>query len=419
MIHELILRNCVLLGSSEQVDIVISDAVVVAIEPKTTAKGKLELDCLGAFVSPPFVESHIHLDSVFTAGEPYFNKSGTLFEGIEIWKQRKKLLTYEDVQKRALRALQVMAEHGVLFVRTHVDVTEYNLLALTALLDLREQVKNWMTLQVVAFPQDGIFSKSEHLPLLKEAMKQGVDVIGGIPHYELTREDGVRSIQTVFDLAEQYGTLIDIHCDEIDDEQSRFVETIVAEAIKRGNGSQVTASHTTAFASYNDAYADKLMGFLQRTNINFVANPLINITLQGRMDSYPKRRGVTRVKELIEHGQNLSLGQDCIADPWYRLGTGSMLDVAYMIVHVSQMTGQKELESCFEMITHNGAKTLAVEHYGITVGQKADMIVLNASDPIEAISKRLMPRYVISNGALIAQTIPASTHFESNKLSNP
>jgi cytosine/creatinine deaminase len=278
---------------------------------------------------------------------------------------------------------------------------------------VREQVKDWMTLQVVAFPQDGIYGGPENESLMEEALKLGVDAIGGIPHYELTREDGVRSIQQIFEWAQQYDRLIDIHCDEIDDDQSRFLEVVCACALRSGLGSRVTASHTTAFGSYNNAYALKLMGFLQRTSLNFIANPLINITLQGRTDTYPKRRGVTRVKELWQQGQNVSLGHDCVQDPWYSLGTGNMLDVANMAVHVCQMTGTTEIDACYNMVTWNAAKTLALgEEYGIAVGKPANLIVLNADSKYEAIRSRSIVRYVISQGKLLAATEPASPQWK-------
>jgi cytosine deaminase len=280
---------------------------------------------------------------------------------------------------------------------------------LDALLELREQVRDWTTIQIVAFPQDGIYSHSENEALLEEAIRRGADVVGGIPHYELTREDGVRSVHHIFDLAEQYDRLIDIHCDEVDDDQSRFVEVIVAEAIKRGGGERVSASHTTAFGSYNDAYAYKLMGFLRRTNVNFIANPLINITLQGRMDTYPKRRGLTRIKELWRNNVNVSLGQDCIYDPWYIFGTGSMIGVAHMTAHVSQMTGTDEIEACFDMITNNGACSLNLSQYGLAVGNPANIVVLNAPDVFTALRYQVTPTHVISRGKVIAETQPART----------
>ncbi len=391
------------------VNIGIDGGKIAAIQPTIADTAKREIDCGGQLVTPPFVESHIHLDSVLAAGQPRFNASGTLFEGIQIWGERKQSLTPEDVQQRALEALKMMAANGVLYVRTHVDVTEPKLIALDALLELRDQVKDWMTVQVVAFPQDGIYSRPENEALLEEALRRGADAVGGIPHYELTREDGVRSIQRIFDLAEQYDRLIDVHCDEVDDDQSRFVEVIVAEAIKRGGGERVSASHTTAFGSYNDPYAYKLMGFIRRTNINFIPNPLINITLQGRMDTYPKRRGLTRIKELWQNGVNVSLGQDCIYDPWYILGTGSMIGVAHMAVHVAQMTGLKEIDGCFDMITHNGARSLDIGDYGIKVGNPANMAVLEVADPFNAIRYQVTPRYVISQGKVIAETQPAQT----------
>jgi cytosine/creatinine deaminase len=405
--YDLVLRYCRLGGQDMTVDIAAQDGKIVAIQPTIAEAAAHEIDCQGKLVTPPFVESHIHLDSVLAAGQPRFNASGTLFEGIQIWGERKPSLSREDVQARALEALKLMASHGVLYVRTHVDVTEPRLIALDALLELREKVRDWTTVQIVAFPQDGIYSRKENEALLEEALRRGADVVGGIPHYELTREDGVRSVQRIFDLAEQYDRLIDVHCDEVDDDQSRFVEVIVAEAIKRGSGERVAASHTTAFGSYNDSYAFKLLGFLRRTNINFIANPLINITLQGRQDTYPKRRGLTRVKELWQNGVNVSLGQDCIYDPWYILGTGSLIGVAHMTVHVSQMTGLQEIDACFEMITGNGARSLHIADYGLQVGNPANMVVLGVENAFDAIRYQVTPRYVISRGKLIAETQPA------------
>ena len=367
----------------------------------------------GILVSPPFVESHIHLDSALTAGTPRWNQSGTLFEGIQIWGERKQSLTLDDVKKRAIETLRLQASQGILFVRSHADVSEPTLTALQGLLEVREQVKDWMTLQVVAFPQDGIYGSSGNDQLLEKALDMGADAVGGIPHYELTREDGVQSLKRIFELAEKYNKLIDIHCDEIDDEQSRFLEVVAAFAIRTGAGSRVTASHTTAFGSYNNAYAFKLMGILQKSQINFIANPLINITLQGRTDTYPKRRGVTRVKELWQQGLNVSLGHDCVQDPWYSLGTGNMLDVAHMAVHVCQMTGISEIEACFNMVTASGAKTLNLgdDNYGIDVGKLANLIVLDADSCYDAIRRRALVRYVISRGKLLAETVPAKTSF--------
>ncbi len=407
--YDLLLRSCRLYPETTLVDIGIDAGKIAAVQPNISDPAKQEINCEGHLVTPPFVESHIHLDSVLAAGQPRFNASGTLFEGIQIWGERKQSLTGEDVKTRALEALKLMAGNGVLYVRTHVDVTEPNLIALDALLELREQVKDWMTVQIVAFPQDGIYSRSQNDALLEESLKRGADAVGGIPHYELTREDGVRSIHRIFDLAEQYDRLIDVHCDEVDDDQSRFVEVIVAEAIKRGGGERVSASHTTAFGSYNDSYAYKLIGFIKRTNINFIANPLINITLQGRMDTYPKRRGLTRIKELWQNGVNVSLGQDDIHDPWYIFGTGSMIGVAHMAVHTAQMTGLKEIDACFDMITHHGARSLNLSDYGIKVGNPANLAVLGVDDPFNAIRYQVKPLYVVSRGKLVAETQPAQT----------
>lgn len=406
--YELLLRQGRLLnatGSIDAVDIAIESGKIAAIAPQIDATAQLELDLNGKLVSPPFVESHVHLDSALTAGQPRWNESGTLFEGIEIWRERKQNLSLEDVKTRATETLKQQAMQGVLYVRSHADVSEENLVALQALLEVREAVKDWMTLQVVAFPQDGIYGSPQNERLIETALEMGADVIGGIPHYELTREDGVKSVHRIFELAQQYNRLIDIHCDEIDDDNSRFLEVVAACAIRSGMGSRVTASHTTAFGSYNNAYAYKLLGFLRRTQINFIVNPLINITLQGRNDTYPKRRGLTRVKELWQQGMNISLGHDCVQDCWYPLGTGNMLDVAFMLVHVAQMTGTAEIDACYDMITWHGAKTLNLsEEYGIAVGKPANLIVLDAADRYDAIRRRATVRYVVSRGKLLAST---------------
>jgi cytosine/creatinine deaminase len=415
--YDLLLRRTQILNlgtkEGELVDIAIKDGKIAEISQSISISANIEIDVQGKLVSAPFVESHIHLDSALTAGQPRWNESGTLFEGIQIWGERKQNLSLEDVKNRALATLKQQAEYGILFVRSHADVSEPQLIALQALLEVREEVKDWMKVQVVAFPQDGIYSKPENEALLEKALQMGADVVGGIPHYELTREFGVKSVERTFELAKEYDRLIDIHCDEIDDDQSRFLEVVAACAIRTGMGARTTASHTTAFGSYNNAYAFKLMGFLQRAQINFIANPLINITLQGRADSYPKRRGVTRVKELWQNGLNVSFGHDCVQDPWYSLGTGNMLDVAHMGVHVCQMTGIPEINACFEMVTTNGAKTLYIEdEYGVEVGKPASLIVLDVTSCYDAIRDRAKPVYVISQGKLLTKTTAAVTEWK-------
>jgi cytosine/creatinine deaminase len=399
---DLIIRNgrtAIAPKTVQNLDIGIQDGVITAIEPNLQAESRQTLDAQNQWVSPPFVESHIHLDSVLTAGNPRWNQSGTLFEGIEIWRDYKQSLTLDDVKTRAIEALKLQAQQGVLYVRTHADVSEKNLIALQALLEVREAVKNWITLQVVAFPQDGIYGNPDNERLLEEALDRGADAVGGIPHYEMTREDGVKSVHRIFELAQKYDRLIDIHCDEIDDDQSRFLEVVAACAVRSDYGDRTTASHTTAFGSYNNAYALKLMGLLKRSRLNFVSNPLINI-------NYPKRRGITRVKELWQAGLNVSLGHDCIQDPWYSLGTGNLLDVAAMAVHVCQMTGMEEIQACYEMVTWNGAKTLGRSDYGLQVGNPANVIVLDGDSPYDLIRRRSSVRAVVSRGQLLAQTQP-------------
>lgn len=370
------------------------------------------LDLHGKLVLPPFIEPHIHLDTTLTAGEPEWNKSGTLFEGIERWAQRKKSITKEDVKNRAKQALSWQIAQGIQYVRTHVDVTDPELTALQALLEVKEELADVITLQLVAFPQEGILSYPNGAELLEEALKQGADVVGGIPHYEFTREDGVNSLKVAFDLAEKYDKPVDIHCDEIDDEQSRFVEVVAAEAYKRGMGARVTASHTTAMGSYNGAYTSKLFRLLHLSDINFVSNPLVNIHLQGRFDTYPKRRGLTRVKELLQAGRNVCFGHDDIFDPWYPLGTGNMLQVVHMGIHAAQLMGYEEIMQSIDLVTTNSAKTLQVmDEYGIEEGKPANFIVLDAENSYEAIRKQAAVLYSFRNGKMIAQTKPSETHI--------
>jgi cytosine/creatinine deaminase len=366
------------------------------------------IDAEGGLVLPPFIEPHIHLDTTLTAGEPMWNVSGTLFEGIERWAERKQFLTHEDVKTRAKKALKMQMAQGIQHVRTHVDITDPKLTALKAMLEVKEEMAPWVDIQLVAFPQEGILSYPNGVELLEESIKMGVDVVGGIPHYEFTREYGVESVKKVFELAAKYDLPIDFHCDEIDDEQSRFLEVVAAEAYRYGNGEKVTASHTTAMHSYNNAYTSKLFRLLKLSNINFVANPLVNIHLQGRFDTYPKRRGVTRVKELLEAGINVCFGHDDIFDPWYPLGTGKMLQVLHMGLHVCQLMGYDQIMDSIQLITTNSAKTLHIEdQYGIEVGKPANLIVLPATDAYDAIRRQVPVRYSVRNGQIIAETKPS------------
>ena len=337
------------------------------------------LDGEEGIIYPPFVEPHIHLDATQTAGQPNWNQSGTLFEGIERWAERKSLLSHEDVKSRAWKTLKWQIANGVQYVRTHVDVSDPTLTALKAMLEVKKEIAPWVDLQIVAFPQEGILSYPNGEKLLDQAMEMGADVVGGIPHFEFTREYGVESMHIAFDIARKYNKQIDIHCDEIDDEQSRFVETVAALALKYDMGEKVTASHTTAMHSYNNAYASRLFRLLKMSKIHFVANPLVNIHLQGRFDTYPKRRGVTRVKEMLKNNINVCFGHDDVFDPWYPLGTANMLQVLHMGLHVCQLMGYGQINDGLKLVTENSAKVLGLTDYGIQEGNSANFIVLPAA----------------------------------------
>ena len=367
------------------------------------------LDGEEGIIYPPFVEPHIHLDATQTAGQPNWNQSGTLFEGIERWAERKSLLSHEDVKSRAWKTLKWQIANGVQYVRTHVDVSDPTLTALKAMLEVKKEIAPWVDLQIVAFPQEGILSYPNGEKLLDRAMEMGADVVGGIPHFEFTREYGVESMHIAFDIARKYNKQIDIHCDEIDDEQSRFVETVAALALKYDMGEKVTASHTTAMHSYNNAYASRLFRLLKMSKIHFVANPLVNIHLQGRFDTYPKRRGVTRVKEMLKNNINVCFGHDDVFDPWYPLGTANMLQVLHMGLHVCQLMGYGQINDGLKLVTENSAKALGLTDYGIQEGNSANFIVLPAENGFDVVRRQVPTRYSIRHGKVISETQLAKT----------
>ncbi|MDQ1617637.1 MAG: cytosine/creatinine deaminase [Actinomycetota bacterium] len=409
---QLRIRRARVLDGGDMVDVHVEDGHVSAVERHSTDAPErladLEIDAAGGLVRPPFVEPHIHLDATLTAGEPRWNASGTLWEGIAVWSERKPSVTREDVLARAEQVLRWQAAQGVLFVRSHCDVTDPELTALDALLELRERVRDVVTLQVVAFPQEGIVSFPRGAELLEEAIRRGADVVGAIPHFEDTREDGVRSLEIAVDIAQRHGCGIDAHCDEIDDEQSRFVEVLATLAMRTGLGERVTASHTTAMGSYNGAYAYKLQRLLMRSQINLVSNPMVNLALQGRFDDYPKRRGLTRVKEMLAAGVNVAFGSDDVMDPWFPLGTGSPMQLAHSGVLAAQMTGQEEIAETFEMVSTRAARVLGLgDGYGVQPGRPASLVVLPASSRMDAVRRQVAPQWVVAGGDLVAERTPS------------
>ena len=409
-----LIQNVRLVGREGLWQIAIENGRISTIKPmsETQTESQLVLDGRGGLAIPPFIEPHIHLDTTQTAGQPSWNQSGTLFEGIERWAERKALLTHEDVKQRAWQTLKWQIANGIQYVRTHVDVSDPTLTALKAMLEVKQEATPWIEVQIVAFPQEGIMSYPNGEALLEEALQLGADVVGAIPHFEFTREYGVESLHKAFALAKKYDRPLDIHCDEIDDEQSRFVETVAALALRDGIGERVTASHPTAMHSYNGAYTSRLFRLLKMSGINFVANPLVNIHLQGRFDDYPKRRGITRVKELLEAGINVCFGHDDVFDPWYPLGTANMLQVLHMGLHVCQMMGYPQIDSGLNLITHNSARTFGLSDYGIETGNPANLIILPAESGFEAVRCQVPVRWSIRQGRVIATTQLAQTWIQ-------
>jgi len=404
---DLIIRNAKLAFKTKITDIAINKGKIVSID-KTNEKSLHEIDACGNLVTPPFVDSHFHMDAALTFGKPRINQSGTLLEGINLWKELKPTLTIDEIKKRALKFCRWSIARGTLAIRSHVDISDPNLFAVKALLEVRKEMKTWLDIQLVAFPQDGFLRCKGSRKNLLAALDLGVDVVGGIPHFERTMNDGTEAIEKLCTIAADRGLMVDMHCDETDDPMSRHVETLACKTQRLGLNGRVAGSHLTSMHSMDNYYVSKLIPLMCEAELHAIANPLINITIQGRHDSYPKRRGMTRVKELMEAGINLAFGHDCVMDPWYSLGTHDMLEVAHMGLHVGQMTGIKEMKKCFAAITTNGAKVLGLTDYGLEPGKKADLVILQCKNEIEAIRLHPARLYVLKAGKIIARTNPVN-----------
>jgi cytosine/creatinine deaminase len=411
MSYDLLIRRARLHRRQQPVDIVVKDGLFVKIAADlSSAEAIRVVDADGRLVVPPFIDAHVHLDAVLTVGQPRYNSSGTLLEGIQIWSERKPHLTHEDAKRRALEEIRWEVAQGTLHIRSHVDVCDPNLTALRALLEVREEVRDICDLQLVAFPQDGILSFPGGRELMRKALELGCDLVGGIPHYEWTRDMGVEDVHYAFALAKEFNRDIDCHCDETDDPLSRFTEVMAADTIEQGWQGRVTASHCTAMHSYDNAYAFKLLHLLARAQVNVIANPFDNVVLQGRFDTYPKRRGITRVKELLASGVNVALGHDSIMDPWFPLGRGDMLAAAQLALFLCHMSGYEEIDAVLDLITTNAARALRIQdRYGIEEGKPADFLILDAPSAFEALRLLSARLYVFKGGREIARTTPGSS----------
>ena len=410
---DLLITNAHLPDGRTNMSVAVQDGKIVEVTGGLQTPAHDTLDAGGMLLAPPFVDAHFHMDATLSYGLPRVNASGTLLEGIALWGELKPLLTYDALVDRAMAYCDWAVANGMLAIRTHVDVCDPTLLAVDALLDVKKRVAPYIDLQLVAFPQDGVLrgpqGADQHMANLKRALDKGVDVVGGIPHFERTYADGTLSVKLLCELAAKRGLLVDMHCDESDDPLSRHVETLAFETQRLGLQGRVTGSHLTSMHSMDNYYVSKLLSLMAEAELHVVANPLINITLQGRHDTYPKRRGMTRVPELMAQGVNVAFGQDCAMDPWYSLGSGDMLEVAHMGLHVGQMTSQAAMRHCFEMVTTNAAKVMRLEGYGLDVGCNADFVLLQARDVIEAIRLRATRLKVFKRGKLLAECPPATS----------
>jgi len=408
---DLILRGANLADGRRGIDIGIQQGCIVAIAPNLQAEARDVLHVEGCLVSAPLVDAHFHMDATLSLGLPRLNQSGTLLEGIALWGELKPELTVEALIQRALAYCDMAVAQGLLHIRSHVDVCDDRLLAVEALLEVKRRIAPYIDLQLVAFPQDGLLRSATAERNLQRALDRGVDVIGGIPHFERSMADGAESVQRLCRLAAERGLPVDMHCDESDDPHSRHIETLCAETHRHGLHGRVTGSHLTSMHSMDNYYVSKLLPLMRESGVAAIANPLINITLQGRHDSYPKRRGMTRVPELLAQGIPVALGQDCAMDPWYAFGSADMLDVAHMAVHVAQMTSQDGIRACFRSITDMAAQVIGLADYGVAVGNPANLVVLQADNPFEAIRLRAARLFVIRNGRVIAQSPCRSSHL--------
>ena len=405
---DLLITNATLPDGRTGMSLAIKDGRFVAVDAGLLAPARETLDAQGLLVSPPFVDAHFHMDATLSYGLPRVNQSGTLLEGIALWGELKPLLTLDALIDRAMTYCDWAVGKGLLAIRSHVDICDPRLLAVEALLEVKRRVAPYLDLQLVAFPQDGVLRDPQGMDKLKRALAMGVDVVGGIPHFERTSEQGALSVKLLCELAAEQGKLVDMHCDESDDPLSRHIETLAFETQRLGLHGRVTGSHLTSMHSMDNYYVSKLLALMAEAQVHVVSNPLINITLQGRHDTYPKRRGMTRVPEQLAQGLTVAFGQDCVMDPWYSLGSGDMLEVASMGLHVAQMTSQAAMRQCFDAVTVNAAKILQLPAYGLAPGCHADFVLLQARDPVEAIRLRATRLKVFRRGQIVAQT-PAST----------
>ena len=406
---DLLLKHCQLPDGRKNVDIGVQGGRIVAIQTALQAQAHEVFDCAGLLVTSPFVDAHFHMDSTLTYGQPRINQSGTLLEGIALWGELKPTLAQDAIVARALSYCDWAVARGLLAIRSHVDISDDRLLAVEALLQVKQTVAPYLDLQLVAFPQDGALRSPTALQNLQRALDMGVDVVGGIPHFERTAQQGAESIQVLTEIAAQRGLRVDMHCDESDDPHSRHIETLAYHAQRLGMQGRVAGSHLTSMHSMDNYYVSKLIPLICEAGVAAIANPLINITLQGRHDTYPKRRGMTRVPELLAAGVEVAFGHDCVMDPWYSLGSGDMLEVAHMGLHVAQMTGQAAMRQCFDAVTQAPARILGLEGYGLDVGCHADLVLLQARDPVEAIRLRSQRLAVWRRGQLVASAPPAVT----------
>ena len=395
-------------------DIAVSGGIIVAVTERLDGCGDVELAVDGRLVGPGFVQPHIHLDKVGTLPLLGENRTGTLAEAIEILHRTKRAATPEEISERAGVVIRQAVLAGTTSIRTHVDVdTIGGLTPLRGVVRAAEEHADLCDVQIVAFPQEGILRDPGTFDLLDQAMTEGATVVGGMPHWELSPEASARHVDLCLDLAQRYHADVDMHVDETDDAASRTLAMVVDATAQRGWGGRVTAGHCCAMAAWDDDYAAKVIKDAVAARVMFVTNPATNLLLQGRADREPRRRGLPRVKEMLEAGAVVACGQDCVQDGFYPFGAADPLQTALILCHAAQLSLPAEIDQALESVKGAAARVLGLEGYGVDPGCFADLVVLDADDPHEALRLNAPRRWVIRRGSVVAETEVRSSLFRA------
>lgn len=402
----LVIENA-LTRQGELVNILIEEGVIKEIKPTQITGADHIIDAKSSLVTESFISPHIHLDKVLIGDIIDPNESGTLWEAIQKTWEVKRNYSVADIKKRASQVIDQQIKYGVTHIRTHVDIDSIgNLTPLKGLLAVKEDYKDIIDLQIVAFPQEGILKDEGTEELLYKALESGATQLGGMPHNEYTSQDSQKHIEILFEIAKQFNVDIDSHTDETDDPNSRTLQYLAASTIKENYQNRVTVDHICSLSAQDDYYAARVIDLVNRAKISVVTNPPTNMVLQGRLDTGIQRVGITRVKELLDAGVNVTCGQDCINDPYYPYGHGDMLEVALLTGHAAKMTSQREISTLYDMITYNAARILGITNHKLDVGSPANIVILYGIKNIHEAIRNIPPaRTTVKGGKIVSTSI--------------